>query len=419
MRLNKLARITILNFSLANVASTIFPGKTTCVLITAICMYSLFLIYFNNFAYFRSINFKEKKSVFLFFILGIFIFIHSLFVGSNYDDFNYLFIVFAPSLLLPLIIILAANLNLLFFIIKNLFIYAIPLSFVLYFKDINFNSMYDFTGFISFIYLLILFIPFVKYSLKFFIIYISILSLFYNLDDRTNVIMILSCGFGVILYYFVKTLKRNSIFISFFIYQRIILLSTPLILLILGMTGIFNIFSSSDDGKIRSNNKISTNDSRSFLYYDALTDLYTKNKLIYGISATGRYKTQLMHTAEYEGYKNGRLSSEVGILEYLLRGGLIYCGAFFILIYTSTKTALYHSNNDFSKLIGFYICIYWIILILISIIITNAFALSIPQICARKIFHFIAGNISIIIIIFIKIIIMIIVIKSINVCSYY
>lgn len=365
MRLKKLSQITIINFSLANVASTIFPGKTTNVVISSICLYTLILLYFNQYNYFKNVNFIGKKVVFLFLSIGVLVTIYSLFMSSNYYEFNYLFIVFVPSLLFPLIVMLATNIEYLFILIKSLIIYSIPISFILYFTKSNFDSMNDFTGFIAFIYLLILFIPFVKTSSKIFIIFIAVLSLFYNLDDRTNLLMILLCVFQVILYYFLKALKKKFILLSSFRLQRIILLFLPFILLILGITGIYNIFKSSDKEEIRTSTyieNVSTTDSRTFLYDDVLTDLYTNNKLIFGLSATGKYKSSLMYFyTEDEVYKNGRLGVEVGVLEYLLRGGLIYFLAFFALIVSSTKIALFHSNNDFSKLLGIYILIYWVI----------------------------------------------------------
>ena len=60
----------------------------------------------------------------------------------------------------------------------------------------------------------------------------------------------------------------------------------------------------------------------------------------------------------------------------------------FLLLDTNSNTNLSISIRYYDHI---FLCFYWIIMILISIVITNRTATFIPQICVRKIFHFTAG----------------------------
>lgn len=368
MKLETVAQITIFNFSLINLASTIFPGKTTSIIIVAVCIAILFALYFGQLYFFDKYKFEGKNLITIFLVASFFAFVYGFFNATNYEDYNYLFIVFVPNLLFPFIIALAANLKSLKMLVKCLIMMALPLSSIMYFTDSNFNSMYDFSGFVSFIYLLIILVPFVNLKLRIIIIAFSIVSLFYNLEDRTNVLMILMCLFEVALYYIITNIGTRTVMMISFRFQRIVLIFTPLVFLALGVSGVYNVFKTDteDTGELSEDlTGISTTDSRTVVYLDVLNDLYTKNKLLYGVSPTGRHDSSLKSAGTNEYfffYKNGRLGTEVGVLEYLLRGGLIYLSIFIVLIFYSANISLFKSNNDFSKLIAMYIFIYWCIL---------------------------------------------------------
>lgn len=364
MKLETLAKITIFNFSLLNLASTLFPGKTTSIVVVAICIAVLFVLNFGQLYFFNKYMFEGKNIVILFLVAGVFVFFYGFFNASNYEEYNYLFIVFVPNLLFPFIIALAANLKSLKMLIKCFILLALPLSSIMYFTGSNFNSMYDFSGFVSFIYLLIILVPFVNLKLRIVLLSVAIVSLYYNFEDRTNVLMILLCLFEVALYYIISSVGTKSIMIFSFKLQRIVLLVIPLVLLTLGISGIYNVFKSdTEETEITEDlTEISTTDSRTVVYVDVLNHLYTKDKLIYGVSPTGRHESSLkaVGTNEYYFfYKDGRLGTEVGILEYLLRGGLLYLTVFMVLIFYSANISLLKSNNDFSKMIAMYIFIYW------------------------------------------------------------
>lgn len=364
MKLETVAQITIFNFSLINLASTIFPGKTTSIVIVALCIAILFVLYFGQLYFFDKYKFEGRNMVILFLIAGFFVFVYGFFNAGNYEDYNYLFIVFVPNLLFPFIIALSANLKSLKMLIKCLIFIALPLSSIMYFTGSNFNSMYDFSGFVSFIYLLIILVPFVNLKLRTILLSVAIVSLYYNFEDRTNVLMILLCLFEVALYYIIAAVGTKSMMMFSFKLQRIILLVIPLVLLTLGISGIYNVFKSdTEETEITEDlTEISTTDSRTVVYVDVLNHLYNTDKLLYGVSPSGRHESSLKSVGTndyYFFYKDGRLGTEVGILEYLLRGGLLYLAVFMVLIFYSANISLLKSNNDFSKMVAMYIFIYW------------------------------------------------------------
>jgi hypothetical protein len=145
---------------------------------------------------------------------------------------------------------------------------------------------------------------------------------------------------------------------------RLILFVLPVMLVGLGALGEFNIFEyfgqmgnmGRSDGLM-----ISTVDSRSVIYQDALDDAVDTGAWIFGGGVTHTYNTGLAPVLiEYE---NGRLGgSEVGVLNFMTFGGLLYVILIFLLFYYSSYLAIYKSRSLILKVIGLFISMRWVFL---------------------------------------------------------
>lgn len=314
---------------------------------------SIFLL-FNIFIKTKEQLIKKKNLLYFYCIYGFIILIYSLFVSNSYFQDRYVFTVYMPSIVLPMFSLLSAKLNYAFTFLKSFLTISIPISVFLFFSEIT--GMGDFTHYVSFIYILILFIPYLK---KFWIIILlitSILSLFYDLDSRSN---LLNLCFVFILYsvYFFK--KKHKLFAK---RLSTALMTLPILLVSLGIFFSFNSYDFlnqfQDDVVVTNGEKdvLLLKDTRTGIYSDAWSGVTEQNDLIFGLSAAGYHKTFLAdHEGYAEYYKNGRLGSESGILEYLLRGGLVFVLVIFLIHMYAMKYAINNSNNSLCKILGVYI----------------------------------------------------------------
>jgi O-antigen ligase len=143
---------------------------------------------------------------------------------------------------------------------------------------------------------------------------------------------------------------------------------------LLGILNIFNIFNFGDqfsEDFVVSNADAEsslTTDTRTGIFKDALMAIDERNAYVWGISAAGLYKTQLEDVSDefFEELKLGRMGNEVGILEYLLRGGLIYVVLVFLLYYHASRLAIWRSNNLFCKSMGLFVAFRWLFLFIES-----------------------------------------------------
>lgn len=311
----------------------------------------------------REGNIQKRKLVLLFFYYNLFILVYSCFVANSYEQWRYLFTVFFPFIFTTFFMFMGGNLKATKTIFKTLIFTGIPLSFLLYFSDVR--GANDFTHYISFIYLLLLMVPYLSNIWKAILITISIISILFDIDLRSN---IMNFAFiGVILLIFYLSPKGLSKF--FFINVRKLLLFAPILFFLLGTTGVFNIYKFGDYYKELfsveyANQRTSlSQDTRTGIYIDALNAIQEKDAYLFGISAAGTYNTHLKEVDEYfDNLKMGRMGNEVGILEYLLRGGILYVILVFLLHYYSSQLALMQSNNTLCKLFGVFIAYRWFFL---------------------------------------------------------
>lgn len=95
---------------------------------------------------------------------------------------------------------------------------------------------------------------------------------------------------------------------------------------------------------------ISINDTRTFLYKELAEDLSHNNSWLLGKSAYSSYYSAYFEINGSD--SKNRAGSEVTILNYILRGGIIYAILWTLLLFISIKNAIYKSQNKWLKFVG-------------------------------------------------------------------
>lgn len=314
--------------------------------------------------YFRNSLFPEsffyKKGILYFYsIYSFFILFHSFFIAESYEQWRYLITVFMPMLFLPVVSVIASKEESISQIFRVLLKVCLPLSFLILFygKSASLENV-SFVYYSGFIYLLILFIPFLSTKWKIIVIIASLISFGYNLSNRSNLLNII-VSYSLVLIYYLLPFKKYL-----FNRARLFFFILPIIGFFLILVMNVNIWT-----VIQSYNKITlqiedgnlsfTQDSRTGIYNDAFNHL-NSNKWgwLIGVSAVDIHETML---ADYiDGYFNGRLGgSESGFLSFLLFGGIPYVILFLLLSYKSSSNAALRSNSIFLKMLAAFLAFRW------------------------------------------------------------
>ena len=358
--------VIIFLLSFGGIQNIIFPGPTLSVVIQFIFSIVVALMFIRSYRYLLAGSFTHRNIVILFLCYGVIVFAHSLFVANTYEQWRYLFTVFSPTLLLPIFCILGAQPQSLKRIFSHLITTTVPISFVFILSsaaDDDPNRKLMYTNFVSFLYLFIIFVPCLKIKWKILFTFLSIISFNFNTDNRSNMLCI-GVAWGILVFSYLHAyLPKISYFGARLV--RHSLLIFPIIFLVLGGLGHFNVFKYiEEEGTgdkvvvVGKSGRNLTTDSRTSIYDDLVNNLNDKNDWIFGSSAVVIYKTNLADALE--GYDDGRLGgSESGFVGLLTFGGLVYVVLFFLLCYRSSYLAIYQSNNNLIKMIGVFIAFRW------------------------------------------------------------
>ncbi|MFN4087194.1 MAG: hypothetical protein ACK4LB_14745 [Spirosomataceae bacterium] len=330
-----------------------FPGKI--VLITVVCFIPLLLI---NFYIFFQFGFKEidGKNVLLFFgITNVYILVSSFFNINSNTDFTNIPGLFFKTLAIPLFIFWA-QFKYLPYLFRYLLLLALPLSFITYFYEPS-DPFMSFQHNISFIFVFVFMIPFIEKKWILFILLVVSLGIFYNVTRRSFVLNAMTCFVIVLMVLFFKVhiIKKllNFLFIP--------LILLPIIFLVLGVSGVFNIFKIGENsslfiqyGKFERDVVV---DSRTSVYEDVFLELNRQDKWLLGLGGNGKTKTKLVEVewaAFNKIYSKGRLSTESGMLNYIQWGGLIAGFSFWLVIIFSSYLAIFDSNNSLIFSLGLF-----------------------------------------------------------------
>lgn len=333
------------------------PGKIA--VITLVCYGTISTLLFANIKGFNFSNFYGRRVFYLFLFYNLVTYIRGFVALDGYSNLVSLLTVDSfVSFLFPFFIFFA-DFDFMKRIWKLLVVIGLPCCILGYFFPANEDSL-SLGHNISYFNIFILCLPFLadrKYYIYFFLV--AFLSAIYNLDRRS---ISINCVVVVAIIFFHKHILGLHL-------RRLAFGTTmvlPLILLVLGLTGIFNVFKFAESFNV--NIEVNANrqynvDSRTSIYTDVFGELFRQKKMLVGLGLRGKTQTSLADHPNIEYwimYKDGRSHSESGMLNFFQYGGFIGYIVYSIFILTCAYVALFRSKNDFVKLLGYYVCFKYI-----------------------------------------------------------
>lgn len=268
-------------------------------------------------------------------------------------------------LLLPISIYISTNSSLMQYITSTWIKYALPA----FFFFLPFFNQGDAIGnYLVPISFLLLFFPLLPKRWKMITLILSILVVFGAPSARSNVIKFsISLLFSMLLY-FKEIISRRL-----FEFGRWLLLTIPVILFILAVSGRFNIFKMDEylqgdytttvveNGKAQEEDL--TADTRTLIYEEVLSSAVKYDYVWFGRTPARGNESQLfglvladeLHTGKME-----RFANEVSILNIFTWTGITGVILYFLIFYQASYLAINKSNSKSMQIVGLYVAFRWL-----------------------------------------------------------
>lgn len=300
----------------------------------------------------------------LFLIIGIIEIIIGLIQPKNYWDWKFMIFNTALLMFIPIVSFIGSAKDVTQVIFYNFIKYMIPISFLVFVGAKHSINTDAYGRFLSPLYYVLLFFPFLTKKWKVFILLLMVASFLSDFGARSNMIRILAVSGLMLSYYFRSLIHKNilkTLLLIFFI--------APVVLFILGVSNIFNIFqlgqNNSDkyaietttlaNGEERDDNLVG--DTRTFIYEEEISSSIYRNTWLFGESANAGYISPWFDDGSF-GTK-GRSRSEVCILNIFNVYGIIGVIIFSLILFYASSLCVNHSNNYICKLLGLFIAFRW------------------------------------------------------------
>lgn len=288
--------------------------------------------------------------------------IRSIFIAENYWEWKQLISGFL-ALSIPLFSYAFDKPHITGRVIRYWLKYAI-LLFLLQLPTLP-NGVYHF--YLGPVFLVGCFIPIAPRKWQFILIGLLIIMLSSNLDARSQVIksaIVLLIAIGIYFWKIIPNIVFKVIHWACYI--------IPIVLLILGMTGRFNIFENLESNKGKYVEKVIMNgqvveidlstDTRTFIYTEVIESAIKHDYVIWGRTpargndsrAFGAYNAEILKTGKYERHKN-----ELCHLNIFTWLGLIGVILYTIIYLRSSYLAIYKSENIYLRFLGCFIAFRW------------------------------------------------------------
>lgn len=352
--------ILLISFKSSNQWSTLPIGNE--LFWWVIQFFFIYLLYKNKNVWSSPIIEKNLLSIKLYLLWNIMNIIRGVFTAENYWEWKFL-ISTSFFLLLPLIVYLVNSYKITFILISTWFKYGLIL-FILIFPFLWGDAVGKYLVPITF---LSLFFPILSLKWKFTVITVTVLVITFDLSARSNLIKFILPLSISLLYYF-----KGAVSIKVYKIARLILLFIPLVLMSLGMSGIFNVFKLDEYlGEYSTNTKSITGerveenltaDTRTFLYIEVVESAMKNGYILFGRTPArgndsdsfGDFNKETLGTGKQE-----RFSNEVSILNIFTWLGLVGVILYFFVFIKATYFAINVSNNIFIKIIGLNVSFRW------------------------------------------------------------
>jgi hypothetical protein len=240
--------------------------------------------------------------------------------------------------------------------IKSVYSFATAYLFIL--LPTAFLSAISWSGFLLYdvphillpLSLFLLVCPFLAFKLRVIIVLALVASFIYDSSSRSCLLTMGFCFFLFISYYlFSKRFVPN-----FLKTIRILFFIIPILFLILGVSGRFNVFAGVEELDVseynlesrKSDTHMLNTDSRTGVYMDVLASIEGPADILFGKGVV-----IILPSA----WTDDRNSVEAEILNLYLRYGLIGCVVFFSLLWRISKKGMYETKNTLTMLISAYI----------------------------------------------------------------
>lgn len=322
----------------------------------------LVVFVFSNYYFFDKKNSINLQLVKIYLIWNIICIIRGMFVAEGYWEWKGLIgNIFA--LLLPIVAYSATNKvvvqSLLSFYIK----YGLPL-FLLFALLIRTDAYGFYLVPVSF---LLLFLPALSLRQKLVLIFFTAVVLTADLGARSNIIKFVVPFVFLLFYYF-----RNTISVKTMEIIRLILIATPILFFVLGVTGVFNVFKMDEyiktdyegTGVDEAGNRVKTDlkgDTRTFIYIEVLQSAKKNNYWLFGRTPARGNESESFGEIEYELTRRyERLTNEVAITNVFTWTGIIGVILYFLIFFSASFLAVNRSENIYVKIIGLYIAFRWL-----------------------------------------------------------
>lgn len=321
----------------------------------------LIVFLMSKYFFYDKRNDVNLRFVTIYLIWNVICIIRGMFVAEIYWDWKAI-IGNTMALMLPVVIYSSTNKLIAQSILAYYIKYALPLFIV--FAILLRTDAYGF--YLNPISLLIIFMPTLTTRQRIIIFIFTGIVMGADLGARSNVLKF-GVPFAILsIYYFRKIIPHKLLETL-----RILLFVIPIVLFVLGATGVFNIFkiqdylksdiTSSGVGLDGQRTEISiTQDTRTFLYEEVINSAVKNNYVIWGRTpARGNDSltfgiVEHRWTGRYE-----RLANEIGLANVFTWTGIIGVILYSLLFFKASNLAVNKSNNSYSKMLGIFIAFRW------------------------------------------------------------
>lgn len=322
----------------------------------------LTFFFLSKYSFFDKKNNKEMRIVWIYLVWNAICIVRGAFVAEIYWDWKAL-IGNTMILMLPIVAYSATNKIIVQSILAFYVKYVFPLF--LLFAVILRTDAYGF--YLIPISFLLLFTPALTMRYRILLLVTAVVVITADFGARSNIIK-----FGVPVLILILYYLRKVIQVKFLETIRLALFIVPVLLFVLGVTGVFNIFKMDDyikgdyvaEGTDLYGNRIEqsmTSDTRTFLYEEVLESAIENNYWLFGRTpARGNDSFSFGAWAyEYTG-RYERLTNEIGLANVFTWTGIVGIILYTLIFFNASYLAVNRSKNIYVKMLGIYLAFRWL-----------------------------------------------------------
>lgn len=324
--------------------STIFGNnaivKYLGAVLIGVSMFALVMYYYKN----RHLKIFQKAPRNLYSLLLIYVFFHIIY-GAFLDKTCVPLtfwgnVDFVPAFLLPLFLKMGMKKENMFWLLKILTYFSL-LTIPVYLVGYTYTLYVGWTLFFPLVFAK--FLP-KKLAIALVVSGVCYIMLCWNQGARTPAIRTI-LALAIMAYTFLKPLINRRVANL----AAVVMIVVPFYYFFLYVTTGFSVFNnelSAHSSSLGDN----ANDTRTFIYEEVLDDLTDTKTIWLGKGINGRYYSVFF--SHSLGDNENRANPEVGLLSYLLKGGIVYTVIIFLLLFLSVIRTLSTKNNILAQIFG-------------------------------------------------------------------